>query len=349
VSEIAKKFYEWCEGKKPESNSGEAQKQVQVDGVAHNRREQKKQADFKEAGRTSSVSRNEHVTGSLGRVELTEVTPDGKIITHVRGVPAPAQEAQATKLPAESSTDAEPRKTRIGATEYGADQVVAQDLGKMFKKGMDFVTQSAANPELLKTEKPPDGGDWRYPHRGREDEFVDYDSCAKANKAFPEMAKYLGDAPGRIDPNLIAATIRNEQFYYVNLKDPGPDHYVKTHGNWPFGQDKSIGPAQMQVENIRKLAKKFPGVLGPESEALSNAIKLERAPYFVGAYFADVINGIEYHQKPDYITASTWKSVNEHWQKGEKNEALIFAYNPDLNQVNHIFTQLDAIKAPDWD
>ena len=348
MSEIARKFYEWMDGKKPDQPN-EAQKQVQVDGVAHNRQEQKKQADFKEAGRTSSAPRNEHVTGSLGRVELIEETADGKIITHVKGVPAPAQETQSTKLPAELSTDAEASKTRIGTTDYGADQLVSQDLGKMFKKGVDWVTQGAANPELMETEKPPDGGDWHYPHRGREDEFIDFDSCAKANKAFTELAKYLGDAPGRIDPDLIAATIRNEQFYYDNLKDPGPDHYVKAHGNWPFAQDKSIGPAQMQVGNIRKLAEKYPNVLGAAGDALSNAIKPERAPYFVGAYFADVINGIENHKKPDYITISTWKSVNDHWQKGEKNQALIFAYNPDSNQVNHVFTQMDAIKAPDWD
>jgi hypothetical protein len=98
VSKIAKKFYEWCEGKKPETDSGEVQKQVRVDGVVHNRNEQKKQTDFKEAGRTSSVPRNEHVTGSLGRVELTEETPDGKLITHVKGVPAPVDEAPPVKI-----------------------------------------------------------------------------------------------------------------------------------------------------------------------------------------------------------------------------------------------------------
>jgi hypothetical protein len=201
MSEIAKKFYEWCEGKKPESDSGEAQKQVQVDGVAHNRQELKKQEDFKQAGRTSSEPRNKGVSGFFGRVELTEETFDGKIITHVKGVPVPA------------------------------------------------------------------------------------------------------------------------------------------------GQDKSVGPEQMQVGNIRKLAEKYPNVLDAAGDALSNAIKPDRAPYFVGAYFADVINGIENHKKPDYITVSTWKSVNEHWQKGEKNEALILAYNPSSSQVNHVFTQMDAIKA----
>jgi hypothetical protein len=47
----------------------------------------------------------------------------------------PAQEALSAKLLTESSTDAEPTKIRIGNTDYDADQLVSQDLGKMFKKG----------------------------------------------------------------------------------------------------------------------------------------------------------------------------------------------------------------------
>jgi hypothetical protein len=88
MSEIARKFYEWMDGKKPDQPN-EAQKQVQVDGVAHNRQEQKKQADFKEAGRTSSLPRNERVTGSLGRVELIEETPDGKSLHTSKAYPCP--------------------------------------------------------------------------------------------------------------------------------------------------------------------------------------------------------------------------------------------------------------------
>ena len=248
--------------------------------------------------------------------------------------------------PLESSSA---EKIKVGDQEYSKDQVVAQDWGRMIKKGLDRTVQSAQNPDLIHWENPPEGGDQFYPRRGREDEFIDYDACAKANKDFPELTKYIGDSSGQIDPDLIAATIRNEQFYFDNKKDAGPENYVQKHHAWPFNQDESLGPAQMQVQNMEHLAATYPKQLGAEADAVRNATDVHKAPYFVGAYFADVLHGIETKQKPDYITDKIWKQINEHWQKGEKNEALIIAYNPDPKQINHVFTQLDNIKAPDWD
>ena len=105
----------------------------------------------------------------------------------------------------------------------------------------------------------------------------------------------------------------------------------------------------MQVRNINHLAQVFPKQLGEIGDAVRNAEDVHHAPYFVGAYFADVIHGIETKQKPDYISTNTWESINQHWAKGERNEALIVAYNPHADQVVHVFTQLDNIKAPDWD
>jgi hypothetical protein len=105
----------------------------------------------------------------------------------------------------------------------------------------------------------------------------------------------------------------------------------------------------MQVRNINYLAQTYPEQLGQITDGVRNAEDVHRAPFFVGAYFADVIRGIETKQRPGYISEKTWNSINEHWQKGDRNEALIVAYNPDPNQINHVFTQLDKIKAPDWD
>jgi hypothetical protein len=241
-----------------------------------------------------------------------------------------------------------PKDLTVGDQKYSSDQVTAQDWRQVVK-GVSRLGDAALHPELRESEDYPEGGVWANPHRGREDEFIDYDSCAKANKAFPELAKQLGQDKGKIDPDLIASVIRNEQFNYGNIKDTGPDHYVTKYGNWPFNQDESIGPAQIQVQNINALAKEFSKQLGPETDAVKNANTIEKAPYFVAAYFADVIKGIESHKKPGYITDNTWKSVSEHWQKGEKNEALILAYNPHKGQVNSVYTQMDAIKAPDWD
>jgi|JI9StandDraft_1071089.scaffolds.fasta_scaffold53600_3 hypothetical protein len=229
------------------------------------------------------------------------------------------------------------------------DAIVARDWGATAKKGWDRTVQSVQHHDLIGWENPPEGGDVIYPRRRREDDFIDYDACSKANKAFVELAKYIGNGPGKVDPDLIAATIRNEQFYFDNTKDAGPENYVQKHRNWPFNRDESVGPAQIQVQNMEHLAKIYPKQLGLVADAVRNAIDIQHAPDFVGAYFADVIQGIETKQKPDYISEKIWKQINDHWQKGQRNEALIIAYNPDPNQINHVFTQLDNIKAPDWD
>lgn len=238
---------------------------------------------------------------------------------------------------------------RVGNKKYPASDVTARDWGATLKKSAERTVQAAQNRDLIYWETPAEGGIKRYPRRGHEDEAIDYDACSKANKAFPQLSKYLGEGPGKIDPDLIAATIRNEQFYFDNYKDAGPEHYVQLQHKWPFNQDESVGPAQMQVQNMEHLARQFPNQLGRVADAVRNGIDTQHAPYFVGAYFADVINGIESKHKPNYIASNTWKQISEHWQKGERNEALIIAYNPDPNQINHIFTQLDSIKAPDWD
>lgn len=248
-----------------------------------------------------------------------------------------------------ATTETGGKTIRIGDKDYPAEDVTSRDWGAALKKGWDRTVQSAQNPDLIHWENPPEGGDQFYPRRGREDEFIDYDACAKANTAFPGLAKYIGDGPDKVDPDLIAATIRNEQYWFDNRKDAGPENYAQKHGNWPFNQDESLGPAQMQVQNMEHLAAAYPKQLGAVADAVRNGIDTHHAPDFVGAYFADVIHGIESKQKPDYISDNIWKQVNDRWQKGQRNEALIIAYNPDPNQINHVFTQLDNIKAPDWD
>lgn len=243
----------------------------------------------------------------------------------------------------------EQKSITIGKTDYPSENVISRDWGATLKKGLDRAIQSLQHPDLIHAEMPPEGGDLNYPRRGREDDFIDYVACAKASKDFSALAKYIGEGPNNLDPDLIAATIRNEQFFFDNKKDAGPENYVQKHRSWPFNQDESLGPAQMQVQNMKHLAKSFPHQLGAEADAVRNGTDVHRAPYFVGAYFADVIQGIENKQKPDYISDSIWKQMNELWQKGQRNETLIIAYNPDPKQIKHVFTQLDNIKAPDWD
>jgi hypothetical protein len=346
MSEFAKKFFDLVEGRVSKPPTDDAQKEISKDGADHNRQQQNLEAVRKEAARTSEAPREEGVSGFFGRVELTEETPDGKTITHVKGcqaggsVPASSDtknDNRSSKTDRLDSVESQ-HKYRFGNNDFDESQVVSQNWDGMYKAGQDALKNTTALPELLNLEKPKNWQDVQYPHLGNEDQFVDYDSCKIANQKFPKLAHYA------IDADLIAATIRNEQFYYMNGKDVGPDHYIAKVGAWPFN-NMSIGPAQMKVDTITHLAEKYPEVLGKASDSVSNAVTKEKAPLFVAAYFSDVIDGLEKNARPSYIAATPWKNIQEHWRKGEKMESLIFAYNPTLVQVAHINLQMQEIKS----
>jgi hypothetical protein len=252
-----------------------------------------------------------------------------------------------TTLPAAQPdlSEHDPMKLNTSNQQYSPEQITAQDLSVLLRKAIDRYQHTADAPELREFEHPPPGGDWNYPHRGREDDFINFEACRQANKLFSSLARHIGNSPANIDPDLIAATIRNEQYHYHNLKDTGPDHYIRARGQWPFQQDESIGPAQMQVRNIKEMARHFPEQLGPENDAVKLAETVDKAPYFVGAYFAQVICGIETKQKPACISDTVWKQVNDRWHNGERNQALIIAYNPSQEQVRHVLFQLNKIKS----
>ncbi len=313
-----------------------------------------------EGGPPSKATLSEKQIQELGKQVMAKTQDAPILIAQAIGdstIP-PGQQPVLTSTDT-AETKPQERKFKVGDSQYNPDEVTAQDWNKIIKQGKQALDQAgnvagragdtAKNPELAEFEQPPLGGQWEHPHRGREDDFIDYGAAFASNQMFPEISSQLGQEKGQIDPYLVAAVIRNEQYYYKNVVDTGPDHYIQKHDNWPFRDTESVGPAQMQVRNINALAKEFSNVLGDPSEAVKNAEDPAKAPMFVAAYFADVIRGIKSEQKPSYINDSTWKLVNEHWNKGEKNEALILAYNPDPKQVNHVFTQMDAIKAPDWD
>jgi len=232
MSEIAKKFFDLIEGRVSEPPADNAQKQISKDGADHNRQQQNLEAVRREAARTSEAPREKGVSGFFGRVELTEENADGTITTHVKGCPADSS------VPASCETKSDIRgfgadrsdslesqhNYRFGNTDFDESQVVSQNWDRMYKAGRDALKNTTALPELLKLEQPKNWQDVQYPHRGNEDQFVDYDSCKIANQKFPKLAHH------NIDADLIAATIRNEQFYYMNGKDVGPDHFIAKVG-----------------------------------------------------------------------------------------------------------------------
>lgn len=185
-----------------------------------------------------------------------------------------------------------------------------------------------------------------FPHRGREDDFVSYGACAAANNRFENVRMKVGTGPGHIDPDLIAAMMRNEQFFYKNFVDTGTDNYVRKHGNLDVLHDDtySIGPAQMQIRNIQNLVKQFPEQLAPyANDPLRAALNPGDAPMFVAAYMSNTIQHLEKRTNPGF-SAGVWENISKHWKEGDANGALILAFNPDPVQIQNVGRQLTIIR-----
>ncbi len=218
-----------------------------------------------------------------------------------------------------------------------------QSLGRAAKYG----EATAKDADLQIREDPPKGGDYWHPHRGREDDFVSFPACAAAVMPFENVRIRMGEGPGHIDPDLIAAMMRNEQFYYKQIGDVGQDNYIRIHGNLDILQDDtySIGPAQMQIRNVHKLLEQFPKQLGQYKDDPLRAVERPGdAPMFVAAYMSNIIEHLENHKNPGF-SAGVWNNIAKHWKDGDANGALILSFNPDPNQIAHVTKQLQIIKA----
>ncbi len=210
---------------------------------------------------------------------------------------------------------------------------------------VNHIKETVDNKELQHVEPVALGQDPRYPHRGHEDDHISYGACAGANNPFENLRMRIGSGPGHIDHDLIAGIMRNEQFFYKNIWDTGPDNYVRNHGNLDVQDNtSSIGPAQMQVRNIQNLMKQFPEQLAPYAkDPLRAALSPGDAPMFVAAYLSNMIEHLEKHTNPG-LSPGVWKNIQKHWSEGDANGALILAFNPDPHQIENVSTQLQAIK-----
>lgn len=185
-----------------------------------------------------------------------------------------------------------------------------------------------------------------FPHRGHEDDHVSYGACAAANNPFENVRMRMGAGPGHIDPDLIAAIMRNEQFFYKNVVDTGTDNYVRIHGNLDIMHDDtySIGPAQMQIRNVHNLIAQFPDQLGQYAKDPLRAVERSGdAPMFVAAYMSNMITHLENGKNPGFSNG-VWNNIVKHWKSGDANGALILAFNPDPDQIKNVSAQLDIIK-----
>lgn len=147
---------------------------------------------------------------------------------------------------------------------------------------------------------------------------VDQGAAEKAYQAFPALAKH------GIPESMIAGVILNEVRHRGDPRDTAEDLSAQLFGtvrNWNGTEnlDASIGPAQLQVGNIKHLVDKYPQLQQFCDEPVRTALNPEYAPMFVAAYLADKIAALEQHNRihPD--------------QKIQINAAsLSYTYNPDV-------------------
>jgi hypothetical protein len=170
-------------------------------------------------------------------------------------------------------------------------------------------------------------------HRGKEDSQVDY-------KAAQEAFKTAGLDKFGLPSNLIGAIMRNEQHYYKNT-DADQDREVKEKGSvFKDGKEDlkaSIGPAQIQIRNIKHLVElknsdgkpEYPYLQHLKSDPLRGALDSKNAALLVAAYSNEVVKDLRAHgiQKP---TA----------------EQVIYLYNDDVNSYgtgkNKTFVSVSA-------
>jgi hypothetical protein len=240
--------------------------------------------------------------------------------------------------------DLDPRPAIKHTAEHVEKQ--AHQVGKTTQRHTEYAKATIDAPDLQYREQPPKGGDYWHPHRGRENDFVSYPACSAANMPFENVRLRIGTGPGHIDPDLIAAMMRNEQFFYKQIGDVGQDNYIRKHGNLDILHDDSysIGPAQMQIRNIQNLLKQFPEQLGQYAgDPLRAALNPGDAPMFVAAYMSNMIEHLESGKNPGF-SAGVWKNIERHWKEHDANGALILAFNPDPHQIENVDTQLNAIR-----
>jgi hypothetical protein len=155
-------------------------------------------------------------------------------------------------------------------------------------------------------------------HRGNEDKYVDY-------KVAQEAFKTAGLDKLGLPNNLIGAIMRNEQHYYKNT-DADQDKEVKEKGTvFKDGKENpkaSIGPAQMQIRNIKHLIEMKNADGKPEytylqhmkDDPIRGALDPKNAAFLVAAHTNEIVKDLKAHgiQKP---TA----------------EQVIYVYNDDVN------------------
>jgi len=154
-------------------------------------------------------------------------------------------------------------------------------------------------------------------HRGNEDKYVDY-------KAAQEALKTAGLDKLGLPSNFIGALMRNEQHYYKNF-DAEQDKQVRENGTvLKDGKEDgtaSIGPAQIQIANIRNLVEmknaagkpEYPYLQQLKEDPVRAALEPKNAALFAAAYTKEII-----------------KEQKAHGIEKPTAEQVIYGYNDDV-------------------
>jgi hypothetical protein len=282
----------------------EAHKQAQESGQDHNEDLRKQQLLHRRAAFESIVPRNLQVSGALGRPEITETGPDGKVITHIRGIKAP--DAPRTE----------------SATQGRSGEIEPVDLVGMTKKLLAQADTTKANnkferkdhdgEQLADKSKEPQAFERGGPFKHKEKEELakttaaDKQAWEHAHDAFPQLAE--------VPTNIMKAYTLNEIKFY-HLDDQIQDQLAKNgvDGGW------TLGLAQITTKGVREFEAKYPQLKefllkhgygpGQEMKALEDPACV---PMIVAAKTATIIEDLKKHHVP--ITT----------------ESVAYGYNPDV-------------------
>jgi hypothetical protein len=159
---------------------------------------------------------------------------------------------------------------------------------------------------------------------------VSFEGADKAYAAFPELAKR--DIP----KELISGIILNEVLHSGDPRDPIEDMTANLHGTVKDSHGKeekyvSVGPAQMQIQNIRHLVENYPQLAQFKGDAVRAAINPENTPMFVAAYLTDKIHILD--------------NFNKNHPEGQipvNAATLAYMYNPDVDSKDGKYRRMDA-------
>lgn len=161
---------------------------------------------------------------------------------------------------------------------------------------------------------------------------INLSACKDAVERFPSLRSY------GVDETVIAGIILNETVHREQ-SDVREDGQVERTGkvidaNGSENDQASIGPAQMQIRNIRDLSNKYQQLTEFRDDPCRAALNPDKAPYFVAAYLQDKIQAFDKHDKTH---------PNEPIPKCY--ESLLYTYNPDVVSKHSGSDEFRAISA----